>query len=571
MAKFGEGYCWTIKDDPSVCPYIKPGEEYLLGDVKRRIQEKCIECHELRGDLKAIAEEKGSLFEAFPLILDELVKREQKLKKYGSSIKIKEEMFDMLVHLSTSLKLVLNLDEILYKGLVAFTTGNSFGFNRAIVLLSQNRKLRGYFALGPKDPEEAFAIWKDISEKNLTIPDLFRFSPDIFKKEKEKFTGVLRQMEFDINEGIFKRVFKTGMVLGVAPDDTNILRNFYPPGVMLRVSPEDDVPNVLRSFYRDTPFWIVPLFSHLKRPLGAILLDNFLTRREVSEEELKAIEIFTTEISLAIERGLTYEELEEKVETLEEANVKLKEHQELIMKLREEASIGEMVLQLTHSFKNPVIAMAGLAKVLRKKTDPGSHIAKYTDAILEEAIKLEQTLKDFVNLVKTKYMSDKSYIDVNKVVELLYQEKRAKGKLQGVDFHLKLGENLPPVFENRYQLYNCIENVVNNSIEAMPEGGELFIETTAQDGFIYVNIRDTGPGIPADVMKNLFKPFFTTKTLGSGLGLYTSKEIIENMGGHIVVSCEREKGCSVTIKIPTVEWNLSGEKKEVNYEQGFSS
>jgi signal transduction histidine kinase len=571
MAKFGEGYCWTIKDDPSVCPYIKPGEEYLLGDVKRRIQEKCIECHELRGDLKAIAEEKGSLFEAFPLILDELVKREQKLKKYGSSIKIKEEMFDMLVHLSTSLKLVLNLDEILYKGLVAFTTGNSFGFNRAIVLLSQNRKLRGYFALGPKDPEEAFVIWRDISEKNLTIPDLFRFSPDIFKKEKEKFAEVLRQMEFDINEDVFKRVFKTGMVLGVAPDDPNILRNFYPPGVMLRVSPEDDVPNALRSFYRDTPFWIVPLFSHLKRPLGAILLDNFLTRREVSEEELKAIEIFATEISLAIERGLTYEELEEKVETLEEANVKLREHQELIMKLREEASIGEMVLQLTHSFKNPVIAMAGLAKVLRKKTDPGSHIAKYTDAILEEAIKLEQTLKDFVNLVKTKYMSDKSYIDVNKVVELLYQEKRAKGKLQGVDFHLRLGENLPPVFENRYQLYNCIENVVNNSIEAMPEGGELFIETTAQDGFIYVNIRDTGPGIPADVMKNLFKPFFTTKTLGSGLGLYTSKEIIENMGGHIVVSCEREKGCSVTIKIPTVEWNLSGEKKEVNYEQGFSS
>jgi signal transduction histidine kinase len=54
------------------------------------------------------------------------------------------------------------------------------------------------------------------------------------------------------------------------------------------------------------------------------------------------------------------------------------------------------------------------------------------------------------------------------------------------------------------------------------------------------------------------------------LGLYTSKEIIENMGGHIVVSCEREKGCSVTIKIPTVEWNLNGEKEGVSYEQNLS-
>lgn len=570
MAKFGERYCWTIKDDPSVCPYIKPGEEYLLGDVKKRVREKCIECEELRGDLKILAEEKGSIFETFPLVLDELLKREQKLKKYGKSLKIKEEMFDMLVHLSTSLKLVLDLDEILYKGLVAFTTGSSFGFNRAIVLLSQNRRLRGYFALGPKNPEEAFAIWREISEKKLTISDLFRFSPDVFKKEREKFSEALKSMEFDINEGVFKRVFKTGMIIGVPPDDFSALKDFYPPGVMLRVSPEDDVPEALRNFYRDTPFWIVPLFSHLKRPLGAILLDNFLTRREVSEEELKAIEIFATEISLALERGLTYEELEERVETLEEANIKLREHQEIIMKLREEASIGEMVLQLTHSFKNPVIAMAGLAKVLRKKTDPGSPITKYADAILEEAIKLEETLKDFVNLVKTKYKSDKSYIDVNNVVELLYQEKRAKGKLQGVDFHLNLGENLPPVFENYYQLYYCIENIVNNSIEAMPEGGELFIETMAQDGFISVSVRDTGPGIPADVMNNLFKPFFTTKTLGSGLGLYTSKEIIENMGGHIVVSCEREKGCSVTIKIPTVEWNLNGEKEGVSYEQNLS-
>ena len=77
--------------------------------------------------------------------------------------------------------------------------------------------------------------------------------------------------------------------------------------------------------------------------------------------------VFALEISLALERGLTYEELEEKVETLEEANVKLKEHQELITKLRAEASIGDMVLQLTHSFKNPVIAIAGLARILKKR------------------------------------------------------------------------------------------------------------------------------------------------------------------------------------------------------------
>src|SRR4030067_326562 len=196
-----------------------------------------------------------------------------------------------------------------------------------------------------------------------------------------------------------------------------------------RVTSEEVLPVVIRGFYQGTPFWIVPLFSHLKRPLGVILLDNFLTKREVSQEEIKAIEIFSTEISLALERGLTYEELEEKIETL------------------------------------------------------------------EEAIKLEKTHKDFINFVKTKYTSEKTPIDINKVVELLYQEKKNKEKSQGVNFHLNLGSNLPLVLGNDYQLYNCIENIVSNSIEAMPEGGELFIETAEEDGFVSVGIKDKGPGI----------------------------------------------------------------------------
>lgn len=546
MARFGESYCWMIKDDPSVCPYIGSGEEHLLSDLRKRNREKCIECVEFQGDLKRLAEEKGSVFEVFPLILDELLKKRRKISRYGKSLEIKEEMFDMLVHLSTSLKLVLDVDEILYKGLVAFTAGSIFGFNRAIVLLSSgnNRRLRGYFALGPKDREEAISIWREISEKNLTIQDLLRFSPHTFNKEKEKFRDILEKMEFNISEEPFRRVFKTETIL--------------------RVSPHDEIPLVLRDFYKDIPFWIIPFFSHLKRLLGVVLLDNFLTNKEVSEEEMKAMEIFATEISLALERGLTYEELEEKVETLEEANVKLKEHQELIMRLRAEASIGEMVLQVTHSFKNPVIAIAGLARVLKKKTASDVTIAKYTDAILEEAFKLEKTLKDFVNFIKTKYISDRSPIDINRVVELLYQENKTKGKLHGINFHLNLSRELPLVLGNDYQLYNCIENIVNNSIEAMAGGGELFIETEAQNGFVSISIKDTGPGIPEEVMKNLFKPFFTTKSIGSGLGLYTSKEIIEKMGGNITVSCEIEKGCKVTINLPALG-------KEVNHEQNPGS
>ncbi|MBI4228909.1 MAG: HAMP domain-containing histidine kinase [Deltaproteobacteria bacterium] len=539
MAKFGDKYCWMIKNDPSVCPFIKPGEEHMLNDLEMRIREKCISCEELCNDLVFLSMEKDPTYEVLPIVLDELVKREQKIKKFGKSLEIKEEMFDILFHLSTSLKLVLDVDIILYMGLVAFTAGSSFGFNRAVSLLAHNGKLSGHFAIGPIDQHEALSIWHEISDKKLTLQELLVYSPIVFHKEKEKFRGVLEIMEFSLNEEPFRSVFQSEK--------------------SVRISNEERLPGVLRSFYEDTPIWIVPLLSHLRRPLGVILLDNFLTKKELSVEEVKAVDIFAHEISLALERGMTYEELEGKVETLEEANVKLKEHQELITKLRAEAQIGDMVLQLTHSFKNPVIAIAGLARILKKKIQPDLPIYRHTNAILEEAVKLEKTLKDFVAYTKTKYLLDASKIDINKVVELLYREKKSAGRRQDINFHLSLSENLPSVFANEYQVYTCIENIVNNSIEAMTEGGELYITTKTQNGSIAIEVVDTGPGVTEEVMKNLFTPFFTTKDVGSGLGLYTSKEIIEKMGGKISVYCVKDKGCTVTLSLP-----LSSEKE--NYE-----
>ena len=526
-------------------PLYQTGEEYLLSALESRIREKCITCEELRNDFLDLSKENGSVFEVLPIVLNELMNINQKLESYGRSFEIKEEMFDTLVCLSTSLKLVLDVDKISYKGLVAFTSGSSFGFNRAFALLADKRKLIGHFAIGPRDRKEALRIWKGISYKKMSMSELLEFSPRVFNKEKDKFREILQKMEFRINEEPFKKVFKA---------ETS-----------LRISDQDVMPGVLRDYYEGIPFWIIPLFSHLRRPLGAILLDNFLTRKELTHEEVKALDIFAMEISLALERGLTYEELEEKVETLEEANVKLKEHQELITKLRAEASIGDMVLQLTHSFKNPVIAIAGLARILKKRAQTDLTMSRYIDPIFDEAVKLEKTLKNFVDFTKTRYWMDKSQLDINNVIELLYQEKKTKGKQQNINFHLKLSENLPAILGNEYQLYTCVENIVNNSLEAMPKGGELFIETNTQNGSISLEINDTGPGISEEVMEYLFTPFFTTKTIGSGLGLYTSKEIIENMGGTISVSCVRNKGCKVTIYLPYFD---SKENHEQNISRG---
>lgn len=94
---------------------------------------------------------------------------------------------------------------------------------------------------------------------------------------------------------------------------------------------------------------------------------------------------------------------------------------------------------------------------------------------------------------------------------------------------------------------------MNNALEAMSDGGDLFIESRQSNGTILIIVRDTGPGLTEEAARNLFKPFFTTKPTGSGLGLYTAKRIVESLGGELQLLCQLGQGCEVIIRLPISE------------------
>ncbi|MGC8935842.1 MAG: sensor histidine kinase, partial [Candidatus Methanomethylicaceae archaeon] len=101
-----------------------------------------------------------------------------------------------------------------------------------------------------------------------------------------------------------------------------------------------------------------------------------------------------------------------------------------------------------------------------------------------------------------------------------------------------------------YLMKRVLVNIIENAVHAMPRGGRLTIETLKSDSEVCVTIRDTGMGMPKEVMDNLFKPFFTTKAKGTGFGLFNVKRIVEAHGGKISVESEVGKGTTFTIRIP---------------------
>lgn len=566
MPKCGESYCFLTPNDPSVCPFITDQDTVLLADLRQRLRQKCLTCDYFQSDLEQLRQEQSPLFEVALMLLDEtrqavenygLIQREfdvavelldetiqrgQKLSRFSEALEIRDEILDILLHLSNTLEWALDPQEIIYKGLVGFTVGMSFGFNRGVALLANGHGLRGVFALGPVNQEEANRIWTELANKGLTARELFEYSPETYEKERAKFQDLLERFTFGLDESPFQQTFESAAVL--------------------RVDPEMEIAPALREFYQQTPFWTLPLFSHLKVPLGVILVDNFLTRRDVLLEDTRAMQIFANGLAMALERGLAYAELQEKVQTLSEANRLIQENQAMILKLKEDMAAGEMVLQLTHSVKNPIVAIGGLARQLGRKLGRHSAYAKYTEAIVREATRLEEMLKDFIKFVDARYASDREPVNVNQVITVLCQEKEALWRAMKINYHVRLQDGLPPVMANRRQFYNCLENLANNAIEAMPQGGDLTLETEFDDDYLTVKVTDTGAGIAEEVLRNLFKPFFTTKPTGSGLGLYTAKEIIEGLGGSINIICQPGGGCAVYLKIPPVSEGAHGDHSD---------
>jgi signal transduction histidine kinase len=115
-----------------------------------------------------------------------------------------------------------------------------------------------------------------------------------------------------------------------------------------------------------------------------------------------------------------------------------------------------------------------------------------------------------------------------------------------------LPADLPALLLNKEMFSQALLNLMLNAVQAMPEGGELTLQSAIENSHVCLNLIDTGAGIAAEVLPKIFRPFFSTKAKagGSGLGLPTTKKIIEAHGGTIEVQSEVGKGTKFTIRLP---------------------
>jgi len=313
---------------------------------------------------------------------------------------------------------------------------------------------------------------------------------------------------------------------------------------------------------------------------------NFFMR-EFSNDELSNLLINKVK-ELKAEKAQSLElnaKLEEHVSQLEETTCKLEETQDALKHERDNLKkevkrktnellnkeklsvIGELSARIAHDFKNPLSIIKNSVEIIKRNqkgidSTKKTHWSQIDRAIYRMSHQVDDVL-DFIKNYPIKKKPEKISVILHNALERMVMPDKIKIKLPKTDATIPCdADKMEVVFLN----------LIMNSIQAMDnKKGEIYIDLLEEpDDVVLISIKDNGPGIPKKLIPKIFDPLFTTRQIGTGLGLSSCKNIIEKHGGSIDVSSTRKKGASFLIRLSKkTEWenlsNIGNKEKLTEY------
>jgi signal transduction histidine kinase len=212
------------------------------------------------------------------------------------------------------------------------------------------------------------------------------------------------------------------------------------------------------------------------------------------------------------------------------------------------ASLGEMSSSIAHEIRNPLAGIKAGAQVIRTRIQSDRKAAEILSMILNETNRLEEVVTSFLSFARpsSSFPQKMDIIEVLEKVIAITEEQISKQKVKLV---IGYDPEVPEVTIDGKQMQQVFLNIIINALQAMPDGGELGIQTLYTDNKIRVTVSDNGPGVSHENLENIFSPFFTTRTQGTGLGLSITKRIIEEHGGSIRAESEFGTGTRFIVEL----------------------
>ena len=228
-------------------------------------------------------------------------------------------------------------------------------------------------------------------------------------------------------------------------------------------------------------------------------------------------------------------------------DVLLREQREQLLEAETLTTIGEMAAAIAHSIRNPLASIRSAAELAREEDPRG------TDECLRDIMSETDRIDSWVRtllLVSRGSLVNAEQLDLNGLIREMLDERAGDFRRKNIELAFRAA-TLPHIPGNRIMLGHALESVVSNAVQSMPDSGKLSVETRyAGNGKIQVVVEDNGAGMPAVAVRNVFRPFFTTRPNGVGLGMPLAKRILMRHGGSIALESTEGYGTKVVMTLP---------------------
>ncbi|MHA1378072.1 MAG: ATP-binding protein [Candidatus Helarchaeota archaeon] len=326
------------------------------------------------------------------------------------------------------------------------------------------------------------------------------------------------------------------------------------------------VLNVRKEFYTNSPA------SHKSSkgiPNGHIILKNFLSAPAIidgnvmgqialanseddyNDDDLEIVNEMAELYALALQRQRMEKNLkkysEELEKLVEQRTRELKDTQKELLRKEKLVTIGKLAGVISHELRNPLGVINNSIYYLNmklKSTD--EKVQKHLNILEKEVEKANKIISDILNFTKVSFPV-LELKNVNLLIKLTSSNIKYPENIKVI---LNLDPKIPKIRLDPTKIQQVFYNLINNAVQAMPDGGTLKIESGLKNDFVHVYFKDTGVGIPKENYQKIFEPLFSTKPKGIGLGLPFVKDIIEMHKGSIELESKVGVGTTFVIKLP---------------------
>jgi two-component system sensor histidine kinase HydH len=213
------------------------------------------------------------------------------------------------------------------------------------------------------------------------------------------------------------------------------------------------------------------------------------------------------------------------------------------------AALGKMAAGVAHELRNPLSSIKGLGLLLKSGLAVSDEKNQTADLLVREVERLNRSIGELLDYARPEQLT-RQVTDLRPIIAKNVSLIAADAAATAIHVETDIDKELPPANIDVDKINQVLLNVLLNGVQAMPNGGNLYIHGTKEENNIAIIVSDTGVGIEATMLSRIFDPYFTTKQEGTGLGLALSLKIVEEHGGTIRVVSEPGKGSAFTIILP---------------------